>query len=109
MSGIPNGIRILPDIPMPDILHAFDYGDWQYYVPGHDPEALEQIDELDCLKWERLWMIPVKASDLDESEIDDPSNTVTRGPDGRFAPRWCWMECNETHPHATPWLGARYA
>lgn len=95
--------------PLPDVLTAFDDSDWNYYVPGHDPEELLQVDELENLKWEPLWLRPVRASQLDESEIDDPSDTVRRGPDGRFAPRWCWMECSESHPDATPFLGARYA
>jgi len=100
--------RTTPPPPPPDILHAFDYADWRYYVPGHDPEALTQIDELEWLTWEALWMKPVRASDLDESEIDDPTDTVRRGPDGRFAPHWCWMVCSESHPDARPFLGARY-
>lgn len=96
--------------PLPDILYAFDGGgEWQYYVPGHDPDELLQIDELESLRWERLWMHPVKASQLDESEIDDPRDTVSRNPKtGRFEPRWCWWECNEDSVGAVPFLGARY-
>ncbi len=104
--GIPNGIG---GLRIPDYLHAFDGGEWSYYVHSHDEQALSQIDEQDELQWEALWMRPVRASSLDESEIDDATDTVRRGPDGRFEPRWCWIECGEKHPDAEPFMGVKYA
>lgn len=94
----------------PDLLHATE-GDWAYYVVGHDPEAILQIDELDELEWEPLWMHPIKASQCEDfGMVDwDPNDNVLRDPKtGRFEPRWFWIECSETHPEATAFLGVKY-
>lgn len=92
--------------PTPNLLHAFDGSEWAYYVAGHDPDEVAQVDEPDDLEWEPLWMRPVAASHLDEFDYDGPA--VTRAADGRFASVVVWIECPEGGPGAEPWMGVRY-
>lgn len=92
------------------LLHADGDNDWAYYVEGHDPDELHQVDDLDALLWERVWMRPIKASQCGYGVVDwDPNDRVLRNPaTGRFEPRWYWIECPENDPQARPFIAARY-
>lgn len=93
---------------VPSLLHAFDYGEWAYYVSGHDEDGLLAIDEPDVLEWEKLWMHPIAASALDESERPDDFEALTRDDEGRFKSVMTWMECPESAQGAQPFLGVKY-
>lgn len=93
-------------VPTPDLLSGFPDSDWSYYVPGHDAESVREIGEPDSLEWQALWMRPVKASML-RDELDD-GETVMRDESGKFAPRWCWLECPATDSEARAFLGVRH-
>lgn len=97
----------LTHVPTPDYLSADDYGDWNYYVSGHDPDELVVIDEPEMLLWEPTWMRPQPVSSVDPEERGD-WESVTRDKRGRFAPAYCWIECSERHPDARPFLAVRY-
>ena len=108
-----SGMRATPEGPSlfpapPSILYADD-GEWRYYIHGHDPEKLWAIDNPEELLHEFLWLHPVRASDVDESDRPEDYETVTRGPDGRFASTYVWFECREDSPGAEPYMGVRYA
>lgn len=92
----------------PDYMRAFD-GEWSYYVHGHDRDDLYVIDDPELLVSEALWMRPVASSAVDESERPDDYETITRGPDGRFASTYLWFECREGDFGAEPFMGVRYA
>ena len=95
----------------PAWMAAFDGGEWTWYVLGHDPADLIACDEPDMLDFERLWMRPIRASQVEDYGLsdDDPDDHVLRDPKtGRFTARICWMECGEDAPQAVAYMGARY-
>lgn len=96
-------------VPVPDYLVAFDYGEWLYYVrdTGDLNDSFSPIGEPSEFVYERLWMHPIRMSALDESERDGGEETVERGPDGRWRPRYAWMTCAESTPGAVAFYGAR--
>lgn len=96
------------EVPLPSYLLADDPDPWAYYIPGHDPAELWAIDDPEELEYERLWMKPERVSSVDLEERGDGWESLTRDRQGRFQPAYCWTECRETHPHARPFMGARY-
>lgn len=98
-------------ITRPDYLQANDDSDWNYYVPdtGHGFDAavtpLGYASEFDHAT---VWLRPVKASSLDDSERED-GEVLERDAKGRFAAVIWWIECSAVHPDATAWFGVRYA
>lgn len=97
--------------PNPTLLYADEDCDWMYYVPGHDPEALLEVDELDSLVWEPVWMRPIRQSQkvLYGFSEPDPAENIVRNPKtGRFEPRWFWIECSPADSEAQPFIAARY-
>lgn len=89
-----------PAASRPDFLTSFD-GEWSYYVAGHDEGELLQIDELDELQWEKLWMREIPTSQADDYGLwmDDPC----------YEGEMVWIECSETTNGAEPWMGVKYA
>lgn len=109
-ANCPHAPKLSPESP-PDFMSAFDGGDWAWYVLGHDPDELHQIDDPELLDFERLWMRPIKASASDGWGLYDDSDepTVDRDPEtGRFKARVCWIECGSKSDGAVPFMGARY-
>ena len=97
---------------MSSFLYGFDDCEWSYYVRGHDEEEILQIDELDALQWEKLWMREIPASQVEDYGISDPDcdELALRDPEtGRFASRMVWIECSEKESGAEPWMGVKYA
>lgn len=94
----------------PDYMHAFDGGDWSWYVHGHDREECWMLDDPELLRTEALFMRPIRASQAgDYGFYADDGETVTRNPEtGRFEPVWCWIECGAEHRDAEPFLGVSY-
>lgn len=90
----------------PHLLNG-DGDPWTYYVPGHDPDELYGVDEPELLEWRAVWMRPMPVSSLDPEERGD-WEAVERDDNGRFRSAFCWIECDETHPDARPFLGVKY-
>jgi hypothetical protein len=100
----------MSETQVPAYLTADSASDWHYYVPdrGSVDDAVGAFGEPDEFEYERLWMRPIRASALDESERDDDVETVTRDARGRFAPVIFWIECGEQAPGAVAFYGLRY-
>lgn len=95
----------------PAYMQAFEDSDWDYYVAGHDPDELRQIDDLEELQWGALFMRPMRASQAPDYgyPVDEREATVTRNKKtGRFEPVWFWIECSVEHRDAQPFLGCKY-
>lgn len=94
------------------VLTPKDGADFLHYVEGHDPAELWQIDDPDDLEYALLWMRPIRSSACYDDGFGcdcDPQEFVLRDKvTGRFKPRYCRIECSESHPDAEPWMGVRY-
>lgn len=83
------------------LLTGFLDSEWHYYVRSHDEDELLQVDELDVLQWEKLWMREVPGSQIEDEGVWVDDEEMLDGP--------CWIECPETTAGAEPWMGVKYA
>lgn len=94
----------------PAWMRALDGSEWAYYVHGHDEGELAVVDDPAALTFERLWMRPIRASQATDYGLSyDGETEPERGPDGRFQPRWLWLECDANAVGAEPYMGTHYA
>lgn len=94
----------------PAYMHAFDGGDWSWYVHGHDREECWQLDDPATLRTEAVWMRPIRASQAEDYGFcpEDDETVVRNRETGRFESRWYWIECGPGHRDAEPFLGVAY-
>lgn len=78
-----------------------------WYVPSHDHENAEVIDELENLDVEDIYMRHVPPPPPGERG-DQEEIALERDDHGRFVTKWWWETCHKDHPDAQPFMAVRY-